>query len=689
MIKYAAYTHDFTRRACECLWELGKDDDKELNPNPNHAIRILSELCAVEPNKPIEFNEAIVDFALSLPGQADAWAHKYSPFDILRGILHPEGHTTKSRGKAFTITRFGVNPDAVSPLRTKVIDAVISTLASANLRAAGLAAQSLHEALRYPMDASIEARDKWTAEFVQTLTKIERAIRENALDSLIVIEVAQAVSWHAHYGLPATATIAKRILDSLPDTLDFRAMLALIDGHGHIIERYTDYEQHPQRWNAYLDRLVVDLLRAYPDGEALRAFIAHSVSHIRRHYARTSSTPYLLYWRLTAASVPLARATLDDALADAESPTRQFAHMALARLIQDNRSDGVKYAKRFIATGSPDLQASIGFAFSLLTPDDLPLSDEQISILRQLLGSQDQRVAHSAVSAVRVAAKGNHALTIDLLKAVNIGLSAALADDVFERFASEHGELFRALVVEDIGHFLKKLMPLAELDGHWIETFLAAVSEHFAPDLARFFMDRVNHSADREDWRYRPCNHGPFGHVPMHFRKSPEYGAVLRAVSTWMTSRDDLLFKENSAHLFDTMFKPFDAELVTSLQRWVDVATEPEMRAIAKILGEAPREFVFEHRAFVVQFLDKAKQFGKAVLDQATIALYRSAISGLRTSQVVGEPTGADLQMKEGAQKATAELPRFSPAFALYESILRHANFSIDRSIRDGEAFEE
>jgi hypothetical protein len=45
--------------------------------------------------------------------------------------------------------------------------------------------------------------------------------------------------------------------------------------------------------------------------------------------------------------------------------------------------------------------------------------------------------------------------------------------------------------------------------------------------------------------------------------------------------------------------------------------------------------------------------------------------------------------MKQEADKILSELPRFSPAFTLYESIARHAGWSIDRSIRDGELFEE
>jgi len=201
-------------------------------------------------------------------------------------------------------------------------------------------------------------------------------------------------------------------------------------------------------------------------------------------------------------------------------------------------------------------------------------------------------------------------------------------------------------------------------------------------------MDRVDHAARNEDWDYRPCNYGPYGHVPLQFRKSPDFGHVLQKVSSWMKSRDDFLFRERSAQLFDTMFKPFDEMLVSGLQQWTDIAIEADIRTISKILGEAPAAFVFEQRAFVIRFLERAKQFGKGVLDEATSELFRCAISGVRSGNF-GEPTPRDLATKHGAEKALAELPRFSPAFALYESIAKHADWSINMSLRDGQTLEE
>jgi hypothetical protein len=137
-----------------------------------------------------------------------------------------------------------------------------------------------------------------------------------------------------------------------------------------------------------------------------------------------------------------------------------------------------------------------------------------------------------------------------------------------------------------------------------------------------------------------------------------------------MKSRNDFLFREGSAQLFDTMFKPFDDVLVGALQHWADIAAHADIQAISKILGQAHPEFVFQQRPFVVRFLERAKQFGKKTVNGAISDLFASTIRGVR-SGTPGEPFPRDLQTKQEAGKALAELPRFSPAYELSAMCLR------------------
>jgi transcriptional regulator with XRE-family HTH domain len=687
LLKYAAYNLKYLPKACECLWELGKADARELNPNPSHAIRILSELCAVAPNKPLDYNEAVVDFGLSLLNRDGVWGNRYSPFDILKGILQPDGHTTTSHGRSFSIERFGVRHEVVLQLRTKVVDAVVRTLSHLNVSAAVLAARCLHEALRYPMDAGEEARRGWTKEFLATFAKIENAIA-GTTDPLVLIKVAGAISWHANYGVEQTERAAQRILDSLPNTLGFRTLLALVDGYGQMLDRHEDYQKRQAEWNSSLATLAADLLRTYPSGEELRAFVEKQIAHIQAHSVGGESSPYVLYWQLINASSELARATLADGLSRLESATRQFAGMALAKLLQDHPADGLDYANQLLQSNCQDLRAAIGRAIEQRDLKARPLSSEEIGLLRIVLGSDDERIARCAIGGVRRVVEIDRNLAIELLRCVDIGISSQLADDVFMNFASNNGDISHAIGGEDIELFLNKMMGLAELDGYWIETFLSAASKNHARHVAKFFIDRVDYAAQHNDWHHRPCNYGPYGHVPLRFRESPEFGAVLRQVSEWIKSRNDLIFRERSAQLFDTMFRPFDEALVNAFQAWVDIATESDISVISKILGEAHPTFIFEQRPFIARFLAKAEQFGRKPVDGAISALIGSAIGGIR-SGTPGEPFPVDLRMKQEATKAAEDLPAFSPAYELYATVARHAEASIQRSVRDGEAFEE
>jgi transcriptional regulator with XRE-family HTH domain len=694
LIKHAAFNLEHLPRACECLWELGKSDNRELRRHPDHAIRILSELCAVEPNKPIEYNDTVVEFGLSLLDQEISWKYAYTPFDVLNGIMKTEGYTTTSNGRSISFASFLVSFSAVSALRNKVIDATINLLSHTNTKVAVLAAQFINECLRYPMglfnmQIPTESCDIWTAEFVATLEKIERVVQTRELVPLVLIELVRSVSWHANYAKGETVSIAKRLVGSFPQSLEFRTTLALIDGYGLLLER-SDYDQYKREWNQNLEMLISDLFSAYPDGEKLRTFLESILINIKKNYVGGSTSPHILYERLIQSSSTFAQATAENALQYSDSRTNQFAGIALSKLMSDDHAYGLNIARKFIETELSELHAAVGRAYSALDLKDDGYTEEDLALLRDVLSSKDRWVVLNGIEAVRNIAQNNKPLAIDLLKYVDIGFSSQIANDVLDLFHRDELISFRLLSDEDVKYFIEKLIPIPELDGYWIDTFLSNVSRYHTQLAAAFFMARVEHAANIDDWHYQPCNHGLYPHASLRFRESEEFGSIFRQVVHWMriNFERNYQFKHCSCDLFRMMFYPLDDELLSLIQDWIDVGTPEDIWIISQVLRESHSNFVFEQRAYVTRFLDKARQHGKEVFDNAISALYCSATTGLKRG-IPGEPFPEDIMMRDESERALQEIPRFAPAYRLYELLKKHAEADINRSLRESEAYED
>jgi hypothetical protein len=686
IIRHAAYNYAHLRRACECLWQMGQNDQRKLGSEPNHAIRILAELCAVEPNKPFDYNEVVVDFGIALLDNEESLSGAYTPFDFLEGILSPEGHTTTSNGRVISWNRFHVSPEAVAPLRRKVIDKTIVLLTNENIRIGVLASHFLQKAIQYGMNCTAEASEVWTKEFVDTLTRVEDVIKAAPLDPLVLIQIAQSVGWHARRDTRGTSEAASSVLEAIPDSFELRTYVALLNAYGAWRE-LLDFETLSKEIGKRIDALVREWFDAYPNAEDLRRALAKAIDHAAGN-APSKSMSSDLFWRLISASLDVAHAIANDAVADPASRTRRCAGLALAKILRDDREAGLAVVDRFFAQGSTELIAAIGQAYWIIELDDARPAD--LANLGKLLTSRDEKVVLSVLGVLRKIVESDARQAINLVTRVNLGISAHVADEVLAIFYDEAKTPFDLFTEADVTQLLHQLETIPELDGHWIETFLARASRSFPQLTAHFFMRRVDHAASSNDWSIRPCNFGPYGHVPLRFRESPESVVLLRDVSAWMNDHpaQDFLFHERAKQLFGAMFSPFDDVLVGFLGDWVRVATDSDMRTIAHLLDEAPNEFVFTHRKFVDDVLAKAKQFGKKTFDRVLGVLYGSAISGMRTG-TAGEPFPQDLKMKADAEAVLKDVPRFSPAYEVYDEILRCAEQRISRSLREAERFEE
>lgn len=697
LLKYAAFNVRYVTRACEDLWEIAKADDSGSDLNPNEAVRTLAELCEVRPNKPYEYNEMIVDFGLSLMGKADAWTHRFTPFDVVAPILKTEAYTIGGTSRVMSFNPYFVNEKFVAKLRDKVIAALLGLLSHQNAKIAVLAARRIGDALRYPMGqfgaaVSTATRDKWTGMFVETLKAIEQVTKSGKLDPIVCYVVAREVAWHADYGPDQTKEVARRIRSALPKSLDFRVLCTLIDGYGIELRRINP-ENHLQYQEKRLDALVADVLKACPDGEALRVFIAGHIDHIEASDPEKGGASFVLCNKLIFRSAEFARAVVDDACSDAPSSVAKFAASALVHLWQRDVADGRRVVERFLKSGREDLLAAIGNAYEYFDFNTGRHGPEELTTLRQLLGSDQLRVAGAGINGLRRLSQADVELAINLAAYANIGSSDRLADELARIFTWPQHVPFDRLTEDDLQVFLDKLMVVPELEGHWLETFLSEASKAFPTRIADFFIRRVDRAVEMGGRQYRPCNHGPYGHVPLRIRETPEYGSVLIKVLRWMKDAkykadQKLIFNYWARELFETLFGSFDGEVVQHLDAWSATADKNDMLLIANIMHEAPPDFVFAQAPFVERVLERAKRVDAESVKRVTAGLLNSSISGVRQG-TPGEPFPRDLEMKAKTENVLRSLSRFSPAYQLYEAIKSYAESGIERALMDREAFEE
>jgi hypothetical protein len=549
------------------------------------------------------------------------------------------------------------------------------------------------EALRYPVGlfgtvVPDNVMQEWTEEFVQTLTKIEAALENKKVDTLVLVEVLRSISTHSRFGDDRTASIVQKIHSLAADSLDFRVTLALIDGYGHRLLR-KDPLQYEREWNKELDKLVADVKASFPEPEKLYVFIEERLSHMVQYLVGTRTSPHVLIWRLMDSSLSFAKAIAANALNNPASVTVQFAGAALAVVLWQDHSLGLEFAHKFLSQDQYVFDVAVSEAFGRYAAWGKG-TNEELEILRTLLKTTKKIVAAYITQALRHIANKNPRLSIELLKEANLAASSEFADEMLMFFEQNKAVPFELLAEEDVASILKSLLRLPAMDGYWIQSFLSNASKRFARETARFLMGRVDYAVTEVDWYFRPCNYGPYSNVPLRFRESVDFRAVFKDVIDW-TKAGDLdngQFLHLAAELFGAAFQPFDEVLVRLMTERMQDSASTDIRIIAEILRNAHNTFVFEHQSFVISFLDAAARQGTEILDAATSSLWSSSISGTRMGSV-GEPFPQDLKMRESAEKVLRELPRFSPAFGLYEAILKNAELSIKRSSKEREVLED
>lgn len=683
MVRNAAYTYDHVQEACQLLWSAGRNDRRALHQQPSHGIRILKELAEFKLNKPIEYVDKIVHFALELLERPASLNSANTPFSILEGALGTEIEATSYSRMTISFTRYRLPLEKVQSIRKKIIEAFFRYLKEGPSRRAFLAAQAMAQAMRAPRnnDPSDQA---WKMEHLTTLRELHRLLSEVQVSAVVLVRIAQSVSWHAFYGWPETSLEAKMILSKLNRDLRTRLVRALVDGWGSetwALSETTDREEHV----AEHQLLAADLGLRFPMSSELFDELQACLDEMYSVGGEEYGAPFMLVNHLLDSIPSFATEVLIRDVNGQVGLLAPYVGKALSVTIENGATNIVSdYVAR--SDGSAKVLAQLAEAYTRLE-SSRPYTVDEVELFKRIFGSTEPMVLSVASNLVRQVGTQNPALAVELICLANFEVNPQAIDHMFSCLIGANP--FPKFVVESRRReLLQKLVPLKEMGDYWIHTFLEKSIQADPAAVVELVQKRLQESKRRDDWSYYPLSttRAGIGLMLMEVEAGPR---LMWDLLDWgLKESNDSSSLSRLGEAIASLNSRYEQNFLDLLHAWMSAGTSAKASLIARVLRNGHRTLIYKFPKSVRDIVNAAELIGEEALDEIRSAIAVSANSGMRSGKP-GEPFQDDLQMEEHCMKMLKTLSRVDPLFDLYDELLKDARYAIERQRKSRYALDE
>jgi transcriptional regulator with XRE-family HTH domain len=681
ILRNVAYHLDCVPDAFALLRRLAAGDSRPLNQYPNHPMRILSELCALDPAKPLAYNQAMVD-VVDAWLTADPGPETFRALSLLQPMLATEGMTTTAEGWTVQLRHHFFLPDSVKELRARVVAIALRELRSTDLARAYQAVKLLESGLHAPMgQAGRPVGDTWTESLMGILEPLRQLVSEVRLDPFIYVGIRAAVKWHAEFSTTTTRNAAQAVLDALPAELEDRVALALYDGWGHLAARSDSLHETDQAQRRRNHQLAQDLLAAGGVAHAVDLLAARlSAQQVSDDQGRSAS-PGPFAWALVACEAAVGETICQRVAREPSSTLASLIPVALAALAEADVAGAIESARLLLETNSVGLRQAVAQAFGWNRGARAVVADDEIALLQSLARDPDPYVRQAMVMACRRLAATEPTTALHLLAGIPFADSPRVAAEVFEVLAGTSTLFCEKVSETDRVRFLEQIAVCSSIDGYWIEQFFSELSSTDPKTALSFLTERIDRWEGARaggDEQYRPLPH--HWNFPLRFREGTGFLGYIRDLLQWLTEHPGSWHRhEGGGRLFAAMAGQYDEPVVRLLEEALVGASEARLRAVASVVRYAPRRFVFDNVLFVRRLLAAAANAGDAAEGRVFNALHASVLSGVRFG-ASGRPFAEDVEQEQESRRIAADLPLGSPEHRFYRFLEASAAESIRRN---------
>ena len=695
LLRRVSYTIDFLPHCCRLLWELGRDDSRDLNPNPDHAMRVLADLGSYDIDKPLVVSNRLLDFVEELIEDRSSHGHFHSPLDIIDPMLTKTGHSSHSTGHSFVFRPFALKKENIKSIRERAVSLVVRCLASDDLKVSLRALKCLGDALREPVpifeiEIPDEDREQWRPEQLEILAHIAQLVQRST-EPLIHLHVREALWWHRnHSPYDKVREKSNAIVSSIPDSFELRIAQELMDPfHSRDFlpeERQGDdwYSRRQEQIEQAQQAVTAEFLSQSGDVTTAYRILTDTIQTMTD--AGVQHHPQVLLGILGSSYPEFAAGLCDMIVDDPHGALAPYLHPLLSNVRIWNAERARTLSDRALGGGLNILSRGVAESFqSRGWAESAEARD--IEVIRGLINFEDLSTRILAVGALGYLAEAHQRVAIDLAREVHVGDRGVLASQLCRLFYGGWGIPFGALTTDDLDVLLSKLEDVPDLDEHCVNAFLVKASAKDAREVLRLLLARVRKDRN-QGIGYSALPSLGFQDRLIGLATSPDQKTILQevrdvslepgwSVKYWIPE----LFREISAG-FES------AGSLEVLNEWINSGSDDKIKSAAVLVSSADPAFVFEHIEFTSNLLERAHAANHDCYQSVISSLARSALSGTR-SGTPGQPFPEDVAMKDQARVVAGKFNAGSPTHRFYTSLAESAEASITyQLLQDEELFE-
>lgn len=676
VLKAIGYHLEQLPDALDLLWTLAQDDDRPTNQFPDHPMRVLVEMADLHTGKPFDYLYAVIDAAESWLRQPS----KLSPFDVLEPMLAVEGSDNFSSGMTITFHAYGLAPDSVRGVRSRVISLAADNAKTEDVVTAVRAVKALEAAIRGPFGMynrkpSDTEVDEWAQEFVPTIVELGNIGADATRDPAVRIAVRRAVSWHAENGRAPAKTAASEALARVHREFIDDLALCLHDGWGLLGMRAAgDHQKAEEARQAEFQRVASRLVDGRPTAEVLDMLEARL--RIERAALDGIGSAGRFLWDVFTAAPSVAVALLDAVESSAYPELMAFASIAVGALAERGDEDAIRLARSLCSSGNPAWKQNVAHALSWNRGRRQGLLPGELDLLIELASDDDDRVRASVGRAVFTIAQSDKASAVELLSKIEFRRNGKVASETLSALIPQGPLTWADTDAELRGALLGQLVDCMKIDEYEITSALSDLSRTEPVAVTKMVMARVDLAAALDGFDYQALPH--HWDPPLQVSDTALLSQCLVMIRDWLADNPPSAVRyfrgDDGATLYSRVAGGWSDQAFAILEISI-TSTERQTLAVAQILSRAPVAIFLTRADLALKVLSRAATMSNDAREDVFGALLPT--SGVVITSWSDQPD-TDVAERDEARRIASSLPRGS----LERRFFTHLGEALNERIR-------